>query len=403
MPTALARRVTVVGGQGATVTTAEGAELLDAPAGLWHANIGHGREEIAQAAYEQMRRLETYHVFGRFVNDVALTLADRVAAMGPIPDAKVFWTSGGSDSVDFACKLARRHWQLEDRSEKRIILSRQKGYHGLHGFGTSIAGLQFNRDGYGADSLIPETARIATNDLAAVEALIAELGPDRIAAIVAEPVMGTGGVIAPAAGYLGGLQRLARENDILLIIDEVITGFGRTGTMFACERFGLQPDLVLMAKGITSGYAPLGGVLVAPRVWKRFFASESAPVFRHGITYSGHATACAVAHANLDVIEQEGLVQRAAELEAVLHRALQPLVGHPLVAEVRSGVGFLAGVQLRPEVSAEVIEDRCIEAGLLMRTITDNTLHISPPFVVTDDEVSFIAKTIHAALDAQTD
>jgi adenosylmethionine-8-amino-7-oxononanoate aminotransferase len=403
MPTALARRVTVVGGQGATVTTAEGAELLDAPAGLWHANIGHGREEIAQAAYEQMRRLETYHVFGRFVNDVALTLADRVAAMGPIPDAKVFWTSGGSDSVDFACKLARRHWQLEDRSEKRIILSRQKGYHGLHGFGTSIAGLQFNRDGYGADSLIPETARIATNDLAAVEALIAELGPDRIAAIVAEPVMGTGGVIAPAAGYLGGLQRLARENDILLIIDEVITGFGRTGTMFACERFGLQPDLVLMAKGITSGYAPLGGVLVAPRVWKRFFASESAPVFRHGITYSGHATACAVAHANLDVIEQEGLVQRAAELEAVLHRALQPLVGHPLVAEVRSGVGFLAGVQLRPEVSAEVIEDRCTEAGLLMRTITDNTLHISPPFVVTDDEVSFIAKTIHAALDAHTD
>jgi adenosylmethionine-8-amino-7-oxononanoate aminotransferase len=402
MPTALARRVTVVAGQGATVTTAEGAELLDAPAGLWHANIGHGHAEIAQAAYEQMRRLETYHVFGRFANDVALTLADRVTAMGPIPDAKVFWTSGGSDSVDFACKLARRHWQLADRPQKRIILSRQKAYHGLHAFGTSIAGLQYNRDGYGGDSLIPETARIATNDLAAAQALIAELGPDRIAAIVAEPVIGTGGIIAPAVGYLDGLQRLARENDILLIIDEVITGFGRTGTMFACERFGLQPDLVLMAKGITSGYAPLGGVLVAPRVWEPFFASESAPVSRHGITYSGHATACAVAHANLDVIEQEGLVQRAAELEGVLFRALQPLVDHPLVAEVRSGVGFLAGVQLRPEVSAEAIEDACIEAGLLIRTINDNTLQISPPFVVTDDEVSFIGKTIHAALDGYT-
>jgi adenosylmethionine-8-amino-7-oxononanoate aminotransferase len=170
--------------------------------------------------------------------------------------------------------------------------------------------------------------------------------------------------------------------------------------MFACERFGLQPDLVLMAKGITSGYAPLGGILVAPRVWEPFFANESAPVFRHGITYSGHATTCAVAHANLDVLEQEGLVQRAAELEGVLHRALRPLADHPLVAEVRSGVGFLAGVQLRPEVSSVAIEDACIEAGLLVRTINDNTLQISPPFVVTDDEVSFIGKTIHAALDA---
>ncbi|TCO12252.1 adenosylmethionine-8-amino-7-oxononanoate aminotransferase [Kribbella steppae] len=402
MPTAVRKRVTIVEGRGATVITEDGAELLDAPAGLWHANVGHGREAIARVAYEQMLKLETYHVFGRFVNDVALSLADRVTALGPVPDAKVFWSSGGSDSVDLACKLARRHWQLEGRPDKRIILSRNNAYHGLHGFGTSIAGLEYNREGYGSDSLIPETARIPTNDLAAAEAMIAELGPGRIAAVVAEPVIGTGGVIAPAPGYLEGLQRLARQHDILFIADEVITGFGRTGAMFACERFGLEPDMMLMAKGLTSGYAPLGGVLVGRRVWDRFFSSDDAPMLRHGITYSGHATACAVAHANLDILEQEHLLERSAELEGVLHNAIQPLADHPLVAEVRSGTGFLAGVQLRADVLGEAVVDACLDAGLLTRLIHNNTLHICPPFVVTDDEVSFIAKTIRVALDTFT-
>ncbi|GAA1787244.1 aspartate aminotransferase family protein [Planosporangium flavigriseum] len=398
MPSVLDSRVTLVAGDGAYLTTSDGARLLDATAGLWHANVGHGRESIARAAYEQMCRLETYHVFGRFANEPALQLADRVTAMGPIPDAKVFWTSGGSDAVDLACKLARRHWQLENRPDKRIILSRANAYHGLHGFGTSIAGLEYNRDGYGSDSLIPETARIPTNDLAGVAAVIAELGPERIAAIVAEPVMGTGGVIPPEPGYLDGLQRLARANDILFIVDEVITGFGRTGVMFASERFGLQPDMVLMAKGITSGYAPLGGVLIAPAVWGRFFADADAPMFRHGLTYSGHATACAVAATNLDILEQEGLVERAAELEGVLARAVKPLADHELVADVRSA-GFMAGVQLLPEVPGEAIADACIAGGVVMRAINNNTLQICPPFVVTDEEVSRIAATIQDALD----
>jgi adenosylmethionine-8-amino-7-oxononanoate aminotransferase len=399
MPTVRSKGVTIVAGRGASVTTADGAELLDAPAGLWHANVGHGRESIARAAYDQMCRLETYHVFGRFANDVALSLAERVGSLGPIPDAKVFWTSGGSDAVEFAGKLARRHWQLERRNEKRIILSRERAYHGLHAFGTSIGGLPYNRDGYGTESLVPETARIPTNDLAAAEALLETVGANRVAAVIVEPVMGTGGVIPPEPGYLAGLQRLARDNDILFIVDEVITGFGRLGTMFACERYGLEPDMVLMAKGITSGYAPLGGVLIAPRIWRRFFDSPSAPSLRHGLTYSGHATACAVAHANLDILENEQLLERVTELETALHRAVQPLADHPLVAEVRSGAGFLAGIQLRPDVEGDAIADACIDAGLLMRLIHDNTLHISPPFVVTDDEVSFLAKTIRGALD----
>jgi adenosylmethionine-8-amino-7-oxononanoate aminotransferase len=400
MPTVLPRRLTLVAGEGAYVTTSDGDRLLDATAGLWHANVGHGRERIARAAYEQMTKLETYHVFGRFANEPALHLADRVAALSPVPDAKVFWTSGGSDAVDLACKLARRHWQLEGRADKRVILSRAGAYHGLHGFGTSIAGLDYNRDGYGSESLIPETARIATNDLEAAAATISAIGAGRIAAIVAEPVIGTGGVIPPAPGYLQGLQRLARDNDILFIADEVITGFGRTGAMFACERFGLTPDMVLMAKGITSGYAPLGGVLVGPSVADRFFSRDGAPVFRHGITYSGHATACAVGAANLDVLEDEELVQRAGELEQVLHNALKPLADHPLVTEVRSGVGFLAGVQLGSHVDGDAVTDRCIAAGVITRVINDNTLQICPPFVVTEEEVERVATAIQEALDA---
>ena len=181
-------------------------------------------------------------------------------------------TSGGSDSVDLACKLARRHWQLEGRGHKKVILSRHGAYHGLHAFGTSIAGLQYNRDGYGTESLVPETARISTNDIDEVRAQLEQIGPDNVAAIIAEPVIGTGGVVGPADGYLEGLAALAREHDILLIADEVITGFGRAGRMFGSQRYGITPDLITMAKGITSGYAPLGGVLVSPRVADRFFA-----------------------------------------------------------------------------------------------------------------------------------
>jgi adenosylmethionine-8-amino-7-oxononanoate aminotransferase len=402
MPTTRAKRLVITDGDGAWLTTSTGQRLLDATASLWHANVGHGRERIARAAYDQMRRLETYHTFGRFVNVPALRLADRLVALGPIPDAKVMLTSGGSDSVDLACKLARRHWQLEDRSSKKVILSRHGAYHGLHAFGTSIAGLQYNREGYGSESLVPETARIATNDIDQVRVQVEQIGAENIAAVIAEPVIGTGGVVGPADGYLEGLAALASEHDILLIADEVITGFGRTGRMFGSQRYGLAPDMITMAKGITSGYAPLGGVLVSPRVADRFFAGPAggdAPVFRHGVTYSGHATACVVAEANLDILEEEGLVEHAAYLETVLEKRVQPLRTHDLVAEVRAGDAFMAGVQLRPEVSGEAVAEACTDAGVLIRTIHDNTLQICPPFVTTEDEISLIVETIIHALD----
>lgn len=405
MPAAQGARLTITGGDGAYITTADGQRLLDATAGLWHANVGHGRESIARAAYEQMCRLETYHCFGRFANEPALNLADRLAAIGPVRDPKVMLTSGGSDSVDLACKLARRHFALEGRPERTVIVSRERGYHGLHAYGTSVAGLEYNREGYSTESLVPDTLRIPTHDLDAAKGLLTDIGPERVAAIVAEPVIGTGGVHGPRPGYLEGLAGLAREIGALFVVDEVITGFGRTGRMFASQRWGLEPDMVTLAKGITSGYAPLGAVMVAPRIADRFFTDPQdgppAPMFRHGLTYSGHATACAVAEANLDILAEEDLVARAADLEVVLDKALDPLRSHPLVAEVRAGAGFLAGVALTPEAAADEIAAACVDAGVALRAIHENTLQICPPFVVTDDEVAHIADTVAAALDGR--
>jgi adenosylmethionine-8-amino-7-oxononanoate aminotransferase len=396
----LGDRITIVSGRGAQIVTDDGRELLDATAGLWHANIGHGRAELAEAAAAQMRRLETYHTFGRIANDQALLLADRVAAMAPIEDARVFWVSGGSDAIDTAAKLARRYWQVRGESNKRIIISRQGAYHGLHGFGTSILGIESMREGYGSESLIPETARVPANDADAREAEIARLGPDRVAAVFAEPIIGTGGVILPAPGYLERLEQICREHDVLLVLDEVITGFGRTGEMFATELFGVQPDMVIVAKGITSGYAPLGGVLIAPRVWEPFYSdSADAPVFRHGITYSGHATACAVAQANLDVLENEQLVARVARLAPELVRATAQLAKHPLVTEVRGGIGLIAGVQLTPEVDGDRLMRACVEAGVLVRILGGNVVQISPPFVVQEGDLWRITGAIAAALD----
>jgi adenosylmethionine-8-amino-7-oxononanoate aminotransferase len=403
MPTVAGDRITIVAGEGANVQTDDGRWLLDATAALWYANIGHGRARLADAAAAQMRRLETYHTFGRIVNDQALDLADRVAAMAPIDDAKVFWVSGGSDAIDTAAKLARRHWQIQGQTNKRIIISREWSYHGLHGFGTSLAGIPFNREGYGSEALIPETARVPANDADALEAAIVNLGPDRVAAVFAEPIIGTGGVILPAPGYLQRVEAICREYDVLLVLDEVITGFGRTGEMFATELFDLHPDMVIIAKGITSGYAALGGVLIAPSVWGPFFDSPDAPIFRHGVTYSGHATACAVAQANLDVLAEEDLVARVATLAPELERAVAPLAEHPLVKEVRTGIGLLAGVQLNAEVSGDQVTRHCLEDGILLRVITSNTVQISPPFIVEADDLERIAAALARALDQQAD
>ena len=384
-------------GEGAHIWTEDGDRLLDLPASLWYCNVGHGRQEIADAVAAQMATLAAYSTFQEYATRPALTLAERVAELSPVRDARVFLTSGGSDAVDFAGKLSRRFWFEAGHPEKRTVVSRQDAYHGLHAFGTSIAGIEPNRQGYG--DLVRETARVPANDAAALEALIAERGAGTIAAFFCEPVIGTGGVILPAPGYLHEVQRICREHDILFVVDEVITGFGRTGAMFASNRFELDPDIMLVAKGISSGYTPVGAAVVAGRVWEPFWADGSEAVFRHGITYAGHASACAGALANLDILEREELVARVRSLESVLEAALRPLADHGLVKEVRAGVGLLGAVQLHDRALVPRVTGEMIANGVLGRQLNDGAIHISPPFVITEEEIRGAADVIASALD----
>ena len=399
VPSVIGRQLVIDRAEGNYVFTADGRRLFDGTAGLWHANIGHSHPELAQAAYDQMMRLETYHTFARFTNDKANALAERLAGIAPIERAKVILNSGGSDAIDVACKLARRHWQREGRTTKKVILSREFAYHGLHAYGTSIAGLEFNREGYGTESLVPETARVSMHDADAIAATIAELGADNIAAIITEPVQGTGGVNPPVPGYLDAIGKLCRDNDILLILDEVITGFGRTGTMFAAERYGVRPDLLTFAKGVTSGYAPLGGVLVSPRVWEPFYVdSADTPIFRHGATYAGHATAAAVALRHLDILDRDNLVSRVGDLETVLRTQLSELAQRcDAVTDVRVA-GLLGGVTLADHLAAEKVTDALIEFGFISRPLRGNTLQLSPPFTTTDDELAEYVTAIEKAI-----
>ena len=399
IPSVLGRQLIIERGAGCYVHTTDGRRLFDGTAGLWHANIGHAHPALAEAAHAQLLRLETYHIFARFANDQAIALAERLARLSPIDDPKVILNSGGSDAIDVACKLARRHWQREGRPGKTTILSREHAYHGLHAYGTSIAGLDFNREGYGTASLVPETARVPVHDTDALKYTIGDLGAENIAAIITEPMQGTGGVNPPVAGYLETIQQLCREHDILFILDEVITGFGRTGTMFAAERFGLAPDLITFAKGVTSGYAPLGGVLVSPKIWQPFYVDDDAtPIFRHGATYAGHATACAVAMANLDVLERDQLLPRVTELEQLLDDQLEQLATRrPGVTDVRVA-GLLGGVTLADHLRAEDAADALIELGFISRPLRGNTLQLSPPFITPDDELTAFVNAIDHVL-----
>ncbi|HUL99090.1 MAG TPA: aminotransferase class III-fold pyridoxal phosphate-dependent enzyme [Mycobacterium sp.] len=398
-----AGELVVTSGDGAYVTDESGRRYFDAMAGLWYCNVGHGRRELADAAAAQMRRLAAYSTFGDIAVRPALELSERLSAIAPVPGSKVFLTSGGSDSVDTAVKLVRRYWQLLGRGDKTVIVSRRHAYHGMHLAGTSLSGIPANRQGYGG--LLGDTVQVPWDSAAGLAGALDAVGPERVAAFFAEPVIGAGGVFSPPPGYLESAEKICRERDVLFVADEVITGYGRIGgSWFAATRFGLQPDLVTGAKGVTSGYLPLGTVLVAPHVADAFWRSGSG-VWRHGYTYSGHAAACAVACANLELIERERLLEEAARLERDLDDLLAPLETHPLVGEVRRGTGALAAIQPDPAALAAdpTLPARMTTAlrghGVLSRALAIGALQVSPPFVTTTEDVRFLAEATRAALD----
>jgi putrescine aminotransferase len=389
-------------GEGVHVWDETGRRYLDATAALWYCNVGYGRDEIADAAAAQLRRLSAYSTFGDLSNRPAIELAERVAALAPVPDSRVFLTSGGSDSIDTAAKIARRYWQLTGHPDRTIFITRERAYHGMHIAGTSLAGIEANAAGYGA--LVGDVVRVAWDSPEGLREAIASAGEDRVAAFFCEPVIGAGGVFSPPEGYLAEARAICRETGVLFVADEVVTGFGRVGDWFASSRWELAPDLITCAKGITSGYLPMGAVVAAPHVTEPFWA-PGAGMFRHGYTYSGHASVAAAALANLDIVEREGLAKRALQLEADLADALAPLEEHPLVEEVRAGTGVLAAVQLRADALAEdpalagAVVAACRRAGIMTRTLATGGLQISPALVIDDDGLSELRDGIAAALD----
>ncbi|WP_433684070.1 aspartate aminotransferase family protein [Nocardia sp. CA-119907] len=385
----------VARGAGAYVYDQAGTRYLDATAGLWFTNVGHGRAEIADAVAEQLRTVAHYSNFGDFTEPATQELAEKLASIAPVPGSKIFFTSGGSDSVDTAAKLARRYWHELGRPDKTIVVGRQRAYHGMHVAGTALAGIPVNREGYG--ELMPDARTVAWDDAKALLALIEEIGAERIAAFFCEPIIGAGGVYLPPEGYLAEVRRICRDHDILFVIDEVVTGFGRIGgSWFAATRFDLEPDLMTTAKGLTSGYVPMGAVFIAPHIAAPFYSG--GVWWRHGYTYGGHAGAAAAALANLAIVEREGLLDEAKRLETTLHEKLAPLADHPRVAEVRSGLGAVAAIQLADPSEGLPLVKTLREHGISGRAAGQGAMQISPSFVMTDDQVDELVEGFTRAL-----
>jgi putrescine aminotransferase len=391
-------------GEGCYVWDVDGKRYLDATASLWYCNVGWGRGEIGEAAAAQMAKLPTYSTFGDIATPVTLALAERVTGLAPVPGSKVFLTSGGSDSIDTATKMARRYWQLVDEPDRAILIRRERAYHGMHTAGTSLAGIPANALGHGA--LIEDVIEVPWDDADSLRAAIDDVGGERVAAFFCEPVIGAGGVFPPPDGYLEATRQVCRDTGVLFVADEVITGFGRCGDWFASTRFGLEPDILVCAKGITSGYLPLGAVLASPRVADPFWA-EGAGMWRHGYTYSGHAAAAAAALANIDILENEGLPGRAKELEGSFLDALKQLADHELVGDVRGGLGLLGAVNLRqdqveedPALGARVgLETR--RAGVIVRPLLGGALAVSPPLIIEESQIQEMVDGLRAGLDAE--
>jgi len=380
-------------GEGVWIRDTNGNRYLDATASLWYCNVGHGRREIAEAVAGQMADLAAYSTFGFTTTPPTRELADRLAAMAPMDDAVVFMTTGGSDAIETAAKLIRRYWNAVGRPEKRIIVARELSYHGMNAWGTELGGLPSNSEGYGGP-LVPHVIHVPTQDTSAVADLF-ERESGRIAAFVGEPVIGSGGVVPPVDGYWPEIERLCRAHDVLLVADEVITGFGRMGRDFGAQHYGFTPDVIAFAKGVTSGYAPLGGILISPRIREPFWSGQA--MFRHGYTYSGHAASCAAALTNLDILERECLVARVAELDPILASGVRGLETHPVVDSARAA-GLLAAVVLSEDALEEDpgLLDAVVRAALERGIITIGlrgaygVLQISPPFVITESEIDYM-------------
>jgi putrescine aminotransferase len=417
--------------EGIYVWDSEGRKVLDAMSGLWCVNAGYARKELADAAYQQMMTLPYYNSFFQTTNVPAVQLATKLASLAPKVGERsfehVFYSSSGSESNDTNVRMVRRYWDLLGQPQRKVIIGRSNGYHGSTMASASLGGMSgmhaqgdlpipnithIGQPYYFENGLPGETAEeFGIRAAGWLEEKILQIGPDKVAAFIGEPVQGAGGVIIPPSSYWPEIQRIVDKYGILLISDEVICAFGRLGAWFAYEQFGMKPDLVTFAKGVTSGYIPLGGVMVGNRVAKVLI--EQGGEFNHGYTYSGHPVACAVALANLELMEREQLVQRVHDdVGPYLARRFAELKQHPLVGDAET-CGFVAGLVLVKDKATKqlfaeelgvgmVCRSHCFGNGLIMRAVGDRMI-IAPPLTMTHAQIDEMMALIVRCLDLTYD
>ncbi len=412
----------IVRAEGSTIWDSKGTAILDGMAGLWCVNVGYGRPELADVAARQMRELPYYNTFFKTTTEPATALAARLAELTPDGLEHVFFANSGSEANDTIVRMVRRYWQLHGQPDRNVIISREYAYHGSTMVAASLGGMTamhkqtgmplpgfehirppyYLRDG---GNMTPDEFGIAAAQ--ALEERIQTVGPERVAAFIAEPIQGAGGVIVPPDSYFPEIQRICRRHGILLIVDEVICGFGRTGNWFGAETFGIQADFMTLAKGLSSGYMPISAVMVGDRVARTLI--DEGGEFYHGFTYSGHPVACAVALENLRIIEDERLVERVRDdIGPYFQTRLRELMDHPLVGEVR-GIGLIAGIELvrdkdgpvffQPEGHAGTIcRDHCVRSNVILRAVRDGMV-TAPPLVITHAEVDHLVETVRRCID----
>ena len=382
--------INIVSAKDCTLVDDQGKQYIDAMASLWLCQIGHGNATVINAIKNQLDHLQTYNTFDPFTNPTAAEAAEAIRKVSPHPNGRVFLGCSGSEAVDTALKLSRMFHQRRGDADRQIIVRRTAGYHGVNVGGTSVQGIEPNRVGWG--DLLPHVIEIPNDDIEETASLFAQHG-SQIAAVICEPVQGAGGVIMPPDGYLPGLRRLCDQHGSLLIFDEVICGFGRTGQWFASQTFDVTPDMLTFAKGVTSGYLPLSGVIISEELSEEMTSDETAKLM-HGYTYSGHPTAAAAAIANLEVIASEGLVAEARRIGNRMEAGFNALLGDDIIESFR-GIGGIWACEIGED--AIPARDEMIAGGVVCRGI-GQALAFCPPLIITDDEIGTIFDTLSDVL-----
>ena len=417
--------VIITEGKGIYVFDDSGTEYIEALAGLWSTSFGFGEEELIEAAITQLRRLPYYHTFAHKSHNPGIDLAEKLIQVAPVPMSKVFFTNSGSEATDTVVKLVWYYNNALERPKKKKIISRIKGYHGVTVASASLTGLPNNhRDfdlpianilhtdcphyyRYGAEGESEED--FATRMAESLDKLIRDEGPETVAAFIAEPVMGAGGVITPPATYFEKVQAVLKRHDVLFIADEVICGFGRTGNYWGSQTYGLKPDIITCAKALSSSYLPIAAVMISEEVYQGLVTeSEKIGVFAHGFTYSGHPVPAAVALRTLELMEERKIVEHVQAVGPRFQRRFQALADHPLVGEAR-GVGLIGAVELVADKASKrafdpaqkvgaYFEERCRDHGLIVRALMDSVA-MCPPLIITEDQVDECFARFTRALD----